>query len=620
MRKPHFLTASKQGQLPVRLVFFDTETKPVETALPETTDQKLWFGYGAYVRRFDDFIWSEPKWKHFEQPTEFWDWIFELSAEKTALYVFAHNLGFDVSVTKGFDILVNNGWEGEKPILDDPPSVIKYRKNGKTIVLLDTLNFFRVPLWVLGKSVGIEKLEMPQYSDPLEMWETYGHRDVEVILYAIIQWLNFVHNENLGNFAKTLPGQSLQAFRHRFMTHKIYIDSNEDALELARRAFHGGRTECFKLGKFKENVHCVDINSQYPTVMKDNRYPLKLLTRMKKCTPEALQSFIDNGLCVVADVCVETGRPIYPIIRDEKLVFPVGNFVTSLSTPEIAEALSHNEIVQVYEASVYSAAPIFKDYIEYFWAQRKIAQENDDLTGSYMYKLLMNSLYGKFGQNGRVFLDVGKADNNDVKVYKVWDAELKTHRKFRQFAGVIQEESKDSESRDSHPAIAAHVTAYGRVLLWKLIDVAGLGNVFYCDTDSLFVNDIGLKRLDKEIGIELGQLKHEWSSNNVVIRGNKDYQIDGGLKIKGVRKNAQMILWTGPSTGAETFIPIEQIRFDTFMQDRFQSIKGKLREGILSQQKISKITKVYRRQYLKGLVQDDGWISPFDLMECEIVI
>ncbi len=270
MRRAHFLTANSQGQLPVRLVFFDTETKPVPTNDPETTDQRLWFGYGAYVRRMEDYQWSSPKWIRFEEPEEFWSWILELSAEKTALYVFAHNLGFDVSVTKGFDFLVENGWEGQRPILDDPPSVIKYKKDGRTIVLLDTLNFFRVPLFVLGQSVGIEKLEMPAYTDPILQWETYGHRDVEVILYAMLQWLDFVRTEDLGNFSKTLPGQSLTAFRHRFMTHKIFIDDNEDALELARKAYHGGRTECFKIGKFYQSVHCVDINSQYATAMKDN--------------------------------------------------------------------------------------------------------------------------------------------------------------------------------------------------------------------------------------------------------------------------------------------------------------------------------------------------------------
>ena len=50
---------------------------------------------------------------------------------------------------------------------------------------------------------------------------------------------------------------------------------------------------------------------------------------------------------------------------------------------------------------IYDQAPIFKAYIEYFYNRRLQAKADGNEAGSYMFKLMMNALYGKFGQNGR---------------------------------------------------------------------------------------------------------------------------------------------------------------------------------------------------------------------------
>jgi len=178
---------------------------------------------------------------------------------------------------------------------------------------------------------------------------------------------------------------------------------------------------------------------------------------------------------------------------------------------------------------------------------------------------------------------------------------------------VIQEESTEAEGRNSHPAIAAHVTAFGRILLWRLINQAGRENVFYSDTDSLFVNKVGLDRLSNQLDKDnLGALKIEWESDDVMIRDNKDYQIDGVGKTKGVRKNAMQLWWIGPAE-RETFIPISDLNFNRYRQVRFQSMKGKFQVGKLDQNIIGMMIKEYARRYKKGIVDEDGHVRPFKL-------
>ncbi len=646
MRRAHFLETNKQGQLPVRLVFFDCETKG--EAIPDDPNfetHKLWFGYASYCRRKANNEWAHSSWFRFTGHEAFWDWIERHTPGKTALYIMAHNVGFDMSAVQGFSELYNRGWRPDRmPILDDPPTFIKYKKwycqkclceygsrqnseepcefckhkiqdhDGRTINIMDTLNFFRIPLAVLGESIGLSKLDMPAYSDTQRDWDTYCKRDVEVIMAVMMEWLKFVKAENLGNFAKTLPGQALSAFRHRFMgNHRIFIDANQEALKLARSAFHGGRTECFFIGKIKERVYCLDINSQYPTAMRDEQFPTRLVNVAKSISVEELKTLIES-YSVVARVLINTERPIYAIKPDERLIFPVGIFEASLTTPELKTAFEENDIIEVIEVVIYEQAPIFKEYIDYFYGRRLEAKAAGNEAASYMHKLLMNSLYGKFGQGGRVFEDIGESsDTADVKVWNVWDAEEQCNRRFRQFFGVIQEESREAEGRNSHPAIAAHVTAFGRVMLWNLINLAGRENVFYSDTDSLFVNKKGLKRLKHLIdNDDLGALKIEWQSDNVQIKDNKDYVIDGKAKTKGVRKNAFSVWWIGP-VEPETFIDISTLDFNRYRQTKFQSMRGKMMVGNLDQNLIGEIIKKYARQYKKGKVDDNGQIRPFRL-------
>jgi hypothetical protein len=597
MRSPHFLDANKQGEIPVRCLFFDCETYSVPVVnQPGTTNQKLWFGYAAFVRRKANDKWTAPRWHRFTTPASFWEWAETLVKGKTALYTFAHNLGFDVSVSEGFQQLWDRAWKPSRfPILDDPPTCITYRKKRQSIKLLDTLNFFRVPLKVLGDSVGLPKLDMPERSASQKIWNQYCKRDVEIIMYTMLEWLKFVQTEELGNFAKTLPGQAFSAFRHRFMNHRIFIDANTTALALARESFHGGRTECFQIGKIPMRVYCLDINSQYPYVMQKERFPTRLLTVVKHLTIEELQELLETR-AIVARVILKTERPIYATKPTERLVFPIGEFEAVLSTPELQIALENNEIQEIKEAAVYIAEPLFEEYVTYFYTARALAKQDGNETASYMYKLLMNSLYGKFGQSGRVFEDIGATDEHGAKVWSEWDTVEQRNRRFRMFFGLIQEESREAEGRNSHPAIAAHVTAYGRVYLYRLMEQAGRDHVFYCDTDSLFVDSEGLENLRPMMDeTRLGALKQEWYSDDLHLHNNKDYEIGKERKIKGVRKTAV------------------EVAPGVFKQDKFQSLKGKFQEGQLDQQKISEILKHYSRAYLKGTVDDDGVVRPFRL-------
>jgi len=485
------------------------------------------------------------------------------------------------------------GYVLTKAIVDDPPTVLLFKKGRQALCLIDTFNYFRSSLKDLGDAVGLPKLKMPSKKAKPEDWLTYCQRDVEIIKASMLAYLTFIKDNNLGNFQYTIAAQAFTAYRHRFMPPMVFIDNSVKALDMARAAYHGGRTEAFFIGEQKGDFYLLDVNSMYPCVMAFNLFPQALVSVYNRTPvndiPELLKSY-----CLVADVDLVTTENVFPMRSKEGLLFPVGKFRTMLSTPELTYAYYKGYIRKVHRVALYTRGNLFEKYIRLLYSLRKSYQTQDNKAFEFLCKLMLNSLYGKFGQSGRVYEDVGKTDSNDIKSWTEWDADTHQVIKCRQFAGVIQNYKTEGESFNSHPAIACHVTAYARMMLWQLICTAGIDNVYYCDTDSLVVNRKAHQALSSlYLGDDLGELKLVKRFKCMVIYGPKDYEFGNLVKIKGVSKKAK------------------KLDESQYRQEMFSRFRGMLREGDLDTMKVTQVTKYLHRIYKKGTVLPDGKIEPF---------
>lgn len=594
MRRAHFLGRNAKNEMPNYIIFVDTETQPKELQ-SDVSESILWFGWCAYTYKQRDGKYSPLEWYRFTTYNAFWKFVISKTRRKTKVYVVAHNWGFDFPVLKAHLFFLDAGYEQFKAIIEGPPTAIIYRKDGTSICLLDTLNYFRTSLASLGDSLGIPKLEMPHDVDNAESWNIYCRRDVEVIHKALTTFIAFITNNDLGNFQLTLAAQSFTAFRHRFMHHALFIDNNETACNMSRHSYHGGRVECFHLGYVSGPLYYLDINSQYPHVMASNWYPTRLITVCKTFSLREIKQIADSN-CVVVDVTIKTSMPVYPIRYDKKLIFPIGTFRTTLTTREFLFAIKHRHIIKTHCVAVYDQAPIFKSFVSFFYSKRLEFRDSGNTEFAYMTKILLNSLYGKFGQNGRIYQDIGVAPDGEIDAWDEIDGETGEVRKYRKFGGRIQEFKRESESYNSHPSIAAHIAADARMLLWDFILRAGYKNLRYCDTDSMLVAQGGFDNLEAEIDDrKIGRLKLVKVVDYAILNGPKDYHIGEIRKIKGIKSNA------------------EQLDFSTFRQDQFVGFKGMIRRGSLDTQIIKRIEKNLTRAYTKGNLDHDGLILPIVL-------
>jgi len=582
------------------LIFFDTETYIAEEN-EKYQIHKLRLGIAQYYRLDtkkelqDEIIFRSGK--------EFAEWIVSKTRKNSSLYVFAHNIAFDFAICGLAKYLPQFGYDLIHVFLEDNCVCLEYKKGSTKIIFLDTFNYIRLPVREIGKAIGLKKLEIDIFNASDEVLIEYCRRDVEIIARFMIEYLKFFKDEGLGEFGVTTAKNAFNAFTHKFLKEDIVIHRHKDVIELERNAYFGGRNEAFFIGSIKEPIWYLDINSMYPHVMKAFKYPVRLIRYVEDYDDfERLKKIIDT-YCVIAEVQLDTDENAYPYRLKDKTIFPTGTFTTYLCTPELKYALECGHVKKVNKMAIYLARNIFSDFVDYFYSKRKEAKKKGDSVRSFLYKLILNSLYGKFGQTIRMVSLYDEIEDFRFGIEEYYNEDGKKEYDLIFIGNKVFKKVKEKEpSRWAYIAISAHVTSYARFLLWTYMKKAQLENVYYVDTDSLFVNEKGFKNLQDCIDqYELGKLSIEAEGNNVKIHGAKDYEFDGKVKLKGIKKNAQKL---------------DEKRY---LQLQFPSINRVIRDEMIEFVKVTKQIKELKRIYEKGIVTASGRVKPYYLQDNQLV-
>ncbi len=592
MRHAHRLKPNAANETPTNVTFIDTETDLIPGNKNEII-QKFKLGWGCHITRTKFARKIYEKWYQIKQDVDFWDWFDSRIHDNERMYLVSHNIVFDFTVLKGFRYLIKLGWSVRSFYSQANVTIIKLRKGKRTIMILDNLNFFKLSLAKLGKEIGLNKGEVDFKTATRAELLAYCKIDVQILIETWRKYINYIEDNDLGNFSITTPSQAFNTYRHRFMPVEIFIHNRRRALKIERESYCGGRVECFHIGKVpEERVYHLDINSMYPYVMKEFKYPVKLIKTEYRQTPDQINRRLKHKL-LVARCDIETKIPCVPLKHDGKLIFPIGRFSTVLNTPEIEFALKHATIHKFTDVCIYKKADLFSSFVDYFHKLKTESDLNGTTSSRLFAKLMMNSLYGKFGQASNSWKKIGEDDIDKVEVNEVFSSDGKKRWLWYTFAGQVWEIQRSGEAFNSFPAISAHVTAYARRYLYELILKAGRRHVYYCDTDSLFVSETGYKRLEKYIKPNvLGKLALEAVVDNLTIYCPKDYVVDGKPKRKGIRRDAK------------------EIAPNTFEQEQWMTFRGLMHRGNLEEYIVKKVTKRVSRIYDKGIVTPSGRVKP----------
>lgn len=199
----------------------------------------------------------------------------------------------------------------------------------------------------------------------------------------------------------TVSSLALSIFRIQYYNEEfwpIYIpNKNEDTF--IRRGYYGGHTDTYK--PYGEDLYYYDVNSLYPYVMQEypmpGGEPVWHSNLVGKELDDSLFGFIEAYIECPATI----NKPFLPYKdKNGTLIFPTGKFVGVYYTEELKYAKSLGYTVLPISGYLYEKKESpFKDFVTTLFQNRLEAKKTGNDAMSYVYKILMNSLYGRFGIN-----------------------------------------------------------------------------------------------------------------------------------------------------------------------------------------------------------------------------
>ncbi|OAX31150.1 hypothetical protein K503DRAFT_704144, partial [Rhizopogon vinicolor AM-OR11-026] len=366
-------------------------------------------------------------------------------------------------------------------------------------------------------SKQIEKIEdFNIWQDKIKL---YCETDCIALYQVLIKFRTLVFDKWSISIDKypTIPSLAFAIYRSGYMPENTIPLTNGKVFNFIQESFTGGSTEMYK--PYGKNLFCYDVNSLYPSVMKDNIFPTGNIIQF-----DGDITLLSKEMYWFADSDVNTLKDLYqPYLQIHhktnggmRTVAPNGSFSMKINSVEYFNSLKDYDIL-IKNGYVFNSTQIFKNYVEEMYSLRLEYSKKDPM--NYIAKLLMNSLYGRFAM---------KPVNNQY-AFCNWGEFMKLSEKYLindyiQFNpnSLFVDYTDSSQLEKDHKVsigISSAVTAYARILMSNFKNNPKY-SLYYTDTDSIFVDK---KLEDALVGDKLGQFKLECNIQEAVFLAPKIY-------------------------------------------------------------------------------------------------
>lgn len=393
----------------------------------------------------------------------------------------------------------------------------------------------------------------------------YCKLDCKCLHEILVQFNKLIFNEFKVNIhiSLTLPALAMKIYKSQFMPKNTIYQLLGNVERDIRQSYTGGAVDVYIphnriesiFSRLFKKLYYYDVNSLYPTIMAKTPMPVGIPSAfegdIRNIHPDAYGFFYckittpDNLKHPILQRRIKTSDGI-------RTIAGLGSWTGWIYSPEVDNAVKFGyqfEIIRGYE---FKQGFIFREYVERMYNLRLQYEKGHPL--NLIAKLLMNSLYGKFGmkmENTIIEMFDTNIDSDCELLKEMLDSYGMTIQDFIKIDNKLLtirnsmlnplDEDGDSDDNyhasDINVAIAAAVTAGGRMWM-SLLKKNPNFNLYYSDTDS-GVFDRPLP--DFLVGEGLGKFKLEHVITRAVFLAPKVYAFiteDGEeiIKIKGVSK------------------------------------------------------------------------------------
>lgn len=499
------------------------------------------------------------EYRTYRTPLEFLDG--ELTAANSDSWFFAHAGGL-ADFQFLLSTLVERGYQVKAAFSGSSAIIVEIIRGKCRWLLIDSYWLLRSPLKKIGEAVGIKKLkdymcpgtsmvyspildkdvcdnrgcDHPPPEDPSDPWcifyapmpelRTYNEQDNRILWTAIVQLQDGL--QDMGSeLCMTQASSAMKLYRRSYLDRTI--KTNRSVNERARVSYVGSRVEVY--APVCEEADYYDINSSFPYAM---TFPAPGNLRGGRSTIPTGESEM-----FLADVEIQVPDMYLPPIpwrhpKEHRVYFPTGSWRTWLWGIDVRllEAMG-GKILKCHRALEFEQHRTLEAYARDLYERRKRSTTEFE---KMLYKLLLNSLYGKFGESplkqAAYFHPPDTAGMNLV------------------MPGVYLAEEMQ-EIAHEHVPISTHITAFARRTLYRFnklcLDLGG--KIYYNDS---VAGDRSIVVRDPQGRTHVAPIERLWNRYSA----SRDVRFDG-------KEEALLDGWTALSrsleTGAEGFFPIRSI-------------------------------------------------------------
>jgi len=362
----------------------------------------------------------------------------------------------------------------------------------------------------------------------------YCEKDCVSLFQIIIKFSELIFqlfNINIHKYP-TLSSLAFGIFRTHFLEENIIPQLSGEIAKDIRQGYTGGAVDMY-IPKNPDNtlIYCYDVNSLYPSQMLNESMPIGkpvlFYGDIRKVEANAFGFFYCN--------IIAPDNLIHPILQTHvkinntyRTIAPLGQWSDMIFSAEMDNAMKLGYKFEILWGYKFEHKIIFKDYVENLYQFRLNYPKSNPL--NLTAKLLLNSLYGRFGMDDS-FPDITIFDSKNL--FNTWFSEnnenvfgtielgdklLVQHRNENKFEHTML--YSNLETHNVSIGIAAAITAYARIHMSQFKNNP-LINLYYSDTDSIYTDsDIESSLIDNKV---LGKLKLENICNKAIFLTPKVY-------------------------------------------------------------------------------------------------
>jgi len=254
---------------------------------------------------------------------------------------------------------------------------------------------------------GIHSLDYNCYIENYNVWsmrdETIKYCNIDCIsLYQVINKFNtLIFNLFEMNIHKypTLSSLAFAIFRTHFLIENTIPQISGQIAKDIRMSYTGGACDMY-IPSAETKLYAYDVNSLYPSVMQNcdmpTGHPIFFKWDIRVTDPNAFGFFYCN--IIAPDNLNE------PIIQTHvktnnglRTIAPLGKWSDMIFSEEMDNAKKLGYKFEILWGYTFNKENIFKEYVDNLYELRLKYNKSDPL--NFTAKLLLNSLYGRFGMD-----------------------------------------------------------------------------------------------------------------------------------------------------------------------------------------------------------------------------